>query len=156
MAEAEDEAARQSQEFLDQRQKEREDAQKQIDEFNAGAITDQRQKETLDLQEHYNTLLGIADEYGIDTAELKKSQAEQLAAINKKFAEEEAQKEYETAQKRLEALSGLFTGFGDLVTASFDLLAGEGEKSSAFQKVATLATIAFDTASFMLCTCNFS
>jgi hypothetical protein len=98
------------------------------------------------LQNHYATLLLLAEQYGIDTAALKKKQAEDLAAIEKKYADDELKKQYDANQARLAALGQMFTEFGNLVSGTFDLLAGEGEKSAAFQKVATLAKIAFDTA----------
>ena len=105
-----------------------------------------KEAEIESLQNHYAVLLSLADQYGIDTASLRKKQEEEIAEINKKYADEEAQRQYETNQARLAALGSMFTEFGNLVSGTFDLLAGEGEKSAAFQKVATLAKIAFDTA----------
>lgn len=98
------------------------------------------------LRNHYAVLLSLADQYGLDTAALRKKQEEEIAAINKKYADEESQRQYEANQARLAALGSMFTEFGNLATATFDLLAGEGERSAEFQKVATLAKIAFDTA----------
>jgi len=46
----------------------------------------------------------------------------------------------------MEALEAAFVGFGDLAMATYDLLGKEGAKGAEFQKIATLAKIAFDTA----------
>lgn len=116
------------------------------EEIRLTLLTDQ-EAEIESLQAHYDTMILLAEQYGIDTSELRKKQEEELAAINKKYSDEEAQRQYEANQARLAALSSMFSEFGNLATATFDLLAGEGEKSAAFQKVATLAKIAFDTAS---------
>ena len=113
----------------------------------AEALLTDREAEILALQEHYNQLLFVAETYGIDTAALRSKQETELAAINKKFADEEMKKQAELQQAKLAALGTMFTEFGNVVTATFDLLGAEGEKSAGFQKIATLAKIAFDTAS---------
>lgn len=113
----------------------------------AEALLTDNEAEILALQEHYNQLLFVAETYGIDTAELRKKQETDIAAINKKFADEEIKSQSEANQARLEAMGTMFSEFGNVVTATFDLLGSEGEKSVGFQKIATLAKIAFDTAS---------
>lgn len=99
------------------------------------------------LQNHYAVLLGLAEQYGIETSALREKQEKDLAEINDRYANEELQKQYDFQQARLQALQSMFSEFGNLVTATFDFIGAEGEKSAAFQKVATLAKIAFDTAS---------
>lgn len=113
---------------------------------NEGLLTE-REAAIQALEEHYRDLLAIAEQYGYDTTALKESFAAQQADLEKEYADK-ALKEQSDAQKaRLEALQSTFSAFGDFITSTFDLIGGEGEKAAAFQKVATLAKIAFDTAS---------
>jgi hypothetical protein len=113
----------------------------------AEALLTDREAEIIALQSHYGQLLLVAETYGLDTTALKVKQEKELSAINKKFADEEIKKQIELQQAKLNALGTMFTEWGNVVTATFDLLGNEGQKSSEFQKVATLAKIAFDTAS---------
>lgn len=94
----------------------------------------------------YALLLEAAQRYGIDVAALKERQAIEQAEIEKKYADKALKEQYDAQQARLTALQSTFQSFGDLVVSTFDLIGGEGEKSANFQKVATLAKIAFDTA----------
>lgn len=123
-------------------EKEKADAQEQVRLY---LQTDQ-EAEIEALTNHYATLLLLAEQYGLDTTDLKKKQAADLAALEKKYADEEAARQFEFQQARLAALGSMFTEFGNVVAGTFDLLAGEGERSAEFQKIATLAKIAFDTA----------
>jgi hypothetical protein len=100
-----------------------------------------------ELQAHFNDLMHLADEYGIDTADLKKKQAEEQAAIEKKYADETVKKEKETLDKRLAAQQAMFSALGNLATAAGDLFAGEAGRQSKVSKAFTLAQIAIDTAS---------
>lgn len=146
IAEAELKAYQETEAFKAEREKGRLEAETQIKQFQNEALLTERENELLALEQHYNNLLALAEEYGIETTNLKAAQEAKTAEITKKYADEEAAKLFETNQARLAALGTMFTEFGGLVTATFDLLGGEGEKSAAFQKVATLAKIAFDTA----------
>jgi uncharacterized protein YoxC len=110
------------------------------------AVLDDKALELETLQAHYDQLLFIAQKYGLDTTALKAKQAEDQAAIEKKYADKALTDQQEAQQARLAGLQSMFTEFGNFVTATFDLLGGEGEKAATFQKVATLAKIAFDTA----------
>lgn len=121
---------------------ERADAQEQI---RVAALSDQ-QLELEQLQSYYGQLLLLAESYGVDTTALKEKFAQEQAALVEKHAQEELDKQAAANQKRAEALASSFQGLGDVVTATFDLLGGEGEKYAEFQKAATLAKIAFDTA----------
>lgn len=98
------------------------------------------------MRNQYDQLIMLAEQYGLDTTDLKAQQAEQLLAIEKEYADAALEKERQAQQARLQALQASFSAFGDFVTATFDLLGTEGEKSAKFQKLATLAKIAFDTA----------
>ena len=124
----------------------KEEAEAEIKAFAQEALLSERELELQQLEEHYATLLAAAEEFGLDTTALKEAYAKQQADIEKGYAEKTAKELYDIQQARLAALQSAFSAFGDFVTATFDLLGGEGEKAAAFQKVATLAKIAFDTA----------
>ena len=99
------------------------------------------------IRNHYAGLIALAEQYGLETSALKEQQAQKLNEIEKKYADENVAEQQKLQQERLQALQSSFSAFGDFITASFELIGGEGEKSAKFQKLATLAKIAFDTAS---------
>jgi len=99
------------------------------------------------IRNHYAGLIALAEQYGLETSALKKQQAQKLNEIEQKYADENVAEQQRLQQERLQALQSSFSAFGDFITASFELIGGEGEKSAKFQKLATLAKIAFDTAS---------
>jgi len=109
-------------------------------------ISDQ-EWETEQLNNHYAHLLAMAEQYGLDKSAIKEQQSIELKALEKEYADQALQDQQQSQQARLQALQASFSAFGDFVTASFELLGGEGEKAAKFQKLATLAQIAFDTAS---------
>jgi hypothetical protein len=111
------------------------------------ALLTDRQLEIEEVMAHYDALLAIAEEYGLDTTELRAKQAAEIAKIEKKGADETAKITQENAAKRLAATQSMFQGLGELAQAGAALFAGEAGKSSRIGKVLTLAQIAFDTAS---------
>ena len=99
------------------------------------------------IRNHYAGLIALAEQYGLETSALKEQQAQKLNEIETKYADDNLQKQQDLQQQRLKAMQDSFMAFGDLITASFELIGAESEKSAKIQKVATLAKIAFDTAS---------
>jgi len=152
-----------SQQFLDQQQTELEttaqtvaskidlDLNYELEKADArevireSLLTDQ-EAEIEALNNHYLGLLSLADQYGLDTTALREKQAAELAAIDKKYADQTVAAQQEANQQRLQAYGQLFGEFANIATAGADLIGAEGEKSAEFQKIATLAKIAFDTA----------
>lgn len=99
------------------------------------------------IRNHYAGLIAMAEQYGLETSALQEQQSKKLNEIEQKYADENVAEQQRLQQERLQALQSSFSAFGDFITASFELIGGEGEKSAKFQKLATLAKIAFDTAS---------
>lgn len=121
-------------------------AEEEIKTFNQEALFTDRELELQQLEEHYATLLKTAEQYGIDTTNLKAAYAQKQAAIEKKWADKSTKEQQESLQARLAAMQAAFTAFGDFTQALFDLMGAEAEDNAQLQKVATLAKIAFDTA----------
>ncbi len=144
LAEAEAEAARQSQEFLDQREEERKDLKKQIDEFNTEALQETRALEIQQLEEHYAELLRLADDYGVDTTTLAAAYREKTAAINsewdKKELEQKQQHNEATAQLNLARLNALSEGAG-VLGQFFEQSSAFGKALFLFQKTLAAAEV---------------
>lgn len=109
-------------------------------------ISDQ-EWEMKQVSDHYTNLIALAEYYKIDATALQEEKSKKLKEIELKYANETVADQQKLQQERLQALQSSFSAFGDFITASFELIGGEGEKSAKFQKLATLAKIAFDTAS---------
>jgi hypothetical protein len=151
--------------FLAQRQKERDDLKKQIENEinkplenqgdNPNETTPQYlvriqsaqalEKEQLRL--HFEELLRLADDYGINTAGLREKQKQQEASIDAKYQALTIKRQQEEHVKKVQAYGQLYGELGNLATSFGELVGAEGERSAQFQKVMTLAQIAFDTAS---------
>lgn len=99
------------------------------------------------VSDHYTNLIALAEYYKLDATALQEEKSKKLKEIELKYANETVADQQKLQQERLQALQSSFSAFGDFITASFELIGGEGEKSAKFQKLATLAKIAFDTAS---------
>lgn len=121
-------------EWLQERQKEREDAQKEIDEFKAEAKADKtKDKQALELEEldlQYQNLLTLADEYFNSDLELKAAYEAKKKAITEKYAKDtqEQKKKFDEA----------------LVKSEFELQAARLE---AYQQGAALLGSFFDESS---------
>lgn len=121
-------------------------ADAEIKEFNNEALLSERDLELLGVEEQYQKLLGHVEKYGGDKAALTEAYRKRIQEINDKYDKEQKEKDDLTLKERMEALEKAFVGFGNLAMATYDLLGKEGEKGAEFQKIATLAKIAFDTA----------
>lgn len=157
--------ADESAKFIEERRKGREALQKQIKEElnnpleNQGNNPNETENQFLlriqsaqaleraQLKAHFEELLRLAEDYGIDTAGLKEKQKLQEQAIDEKYKNLTLKRQIEENQKRLQAYGTLFNELGGLASAFGDLMGAQGEQQSSFQKVLTLAQIAFDTAS---------
>ena len=138
-----------SRKFLEERQKGRESAQGEVSKFLAlGENKDQTFAEEVSaLDTHFNQLLAMADDFGINTNALADKYLSEKAALEKKYADKDEKTQREKNIKRLEGQSKLYSELGNLAGGLSDLFQQEGEKQSSFQKVLVLSQIAFDTAS---------
>lgn len=110
------------------------------------ATTSEYDLQVQEIEAHYGILIEMAKSYGISTVALEKKRSEELDALQKARRENQNKETQQTEAERLAIMQQSYANLGDLVTATFDLLGGEGEKYADFQKGATLAKIAFDTA----------
>lgn len=84
-----------------QREEELKDLQSGQEEAIKTLMAEQ-EKEIYETQKKYANLIYLATKYGEDTKLLKEAQAKELAAIDKKYADEEAKKKEELAKKAKE------------------------------------------------------
>jgi len=123
------------------------EAEAEIKEAEQEALFTERELEIAMLQQHYDQLLTLASQYGINRTGLEEALRKKLAEVNEKYDKEGAKKQYEANQARLKALGDSFSALGDVVAATGELFAEEAGKSATVSKIFTLAKIAFDTAS---------
>jgi hypothetical protein len=162
---AAEEFAKESEEsrlFLEKRELERvelkkkiqEEVQKPVETDNKESDTSQylinlalqQESEKAQLRSHFNELMKLAEDYGVNTTALKEKQKAQEDAIDKKYKKLTITRQLEDNNKRIQAYGSLFSELGQLSSAFGQLIGNEGEKQSAFAKVLTLTQIAFDTA----------
>jgi hypothetical protein len=121
------------------------DAEEAFQEQYRQATTSQNQLELDAVNEKYFQLITVAEQYGMDTTALKVRQEEELAAVDKKYKDEQAAREKALASQRLDAVKGGLDAIGQLAGA----FAGKSEKSQrrAFnvQKAAGIASATIDT-----------
>jgi hypothetical protein len=121
------------------------DAEEAFQEQYRQATTSQNQLELDAVNEKYFQLITLAEQYGMDTTALKVKQEEELAAVDKKYKDEQEAREKALASQRLDAVKGGLDAIGQLAGA----FAGKSEKSQrrAFnvQKAAGIASATIDT-----------
>jgi hypothetical protein len=121
------------------------DAEEAFAETYRQATTSQNQLELDAVNEKYFQLITVAEQYGMDSTALKVRQEEELAAVDKKYKDEQEAREKALASQRLDAVKGGLDAIGQLAGA----FAGKSEKSQrrAFnvQKAAGIASATIDT-----------
>jgi hypothetical protein len=130
-----------------QKQANEEAAQREEDFFESyrQATISQQQLEIDAAREKWDVLIADAEKYGADTTVLKTKQEEELAAVDKKYKDEQAAREKVLADQRIDAVKGGLDAIANLAGA----FAGKSEKSQrrAFniQKAAGIASATIDT-----------
>jgi hypothetical protein len=125
----------------------------QLDEERYQKSLSEEQREITQVQDKYFRLIEIAKQYGLDTAELEKAQKEELAAINKKYRDEEdaantdkklkeIQLEKDTRDAKLSVAESTIAGLSSLTKIAIK----DSQKAEKIQKAFALAQIAIDTA----------
>lgn len=66
-------------------------------------LLSEREAEEYKVKEHYSNLIYLATKYGDDTTQLKKAQADALAAIDKKYTDKEKEKAEKDAEEKKKA-----------------------------------------------------
>ena len=90
---------------------------------------------------HFERLLKLAEEYGLDTIALENKLNSELERIR----QEHFGRQMDTQIAQIQALGGAFNSLGNSVASMMDEMGEETAGFVAFQKLATLASIAFDT-----------
>lgn len=114
------------------------------EQYNAITLTAQ-QSEVQAVTDKYFVLLEQAKKYGLDTTILEDKQRKELAAINKKYDEEEEARQQAIQQKKINNVKQTLTVISDL--ASLFANGNEKQQKAAFeiQKVASIAQATIDT-----------
>jgi hypothetical protein len=116
---------------------ERRQAKLEVDEF----VLTERELEIQALQEHFDRLLSLAQQYGIDTADITREFRQRQADINKKYNQEEVAQRVESQKEELENLAEGFQTVGNLTSSFADFFAAAGEKSAGAAKAFGLITL---------------
>lgn len=98
-------------------------------------LLSEQELEIEQLNAHYTELLDLAGLSEEQMVALKAKQAEKLAAIDKKYADESLAKVQTDNQKKLAAQQALFQGLGELAMATSELFAGEAERIAGFPRL---------------------
>jgi len=125
----------------------------QLDEERYQKSLSNEEREITQVQDKYFRLIETAKQYGLDTAELEKAQKEELAAINKKYRDEEdaantdqklkeIQLEKDTRDAKLSVAESTVAGLASLSKIAIR----DSQKAEKIQKAFALAQIAIDTA----------
>ena len=112
------------------------------------AQNDAQTNELNAVEDKYNTLIAKAAEYGFDEAELNRIKNEEIAAVNKKFADqntENAKKQALDEQAILDAKLAAQLGFAQSIGGVVRALGGFAKEGTAASKAAALADIVINT-----------
>jgi len=112
------------------------------------AQNDAQTNELNAVEDKYNTLIAKAQEFGFDEAELNRIKNEEIAAVNKKFADqntETARKQAIDEQAILDAKLAAQLGFAQSIGGVVRALGGFAKEGTAAAKAAALADIVINT-----------
>lgn len=112
------------------------------------AQNDAQTNELNAVEDKYNTLIAKAQEFGFDEAELNRIKNEEIAAVNKKFADqntETARKQAIDEQAILDAKLAAQLGFAQSIGGVVRALGGFAKEGTAAAKAAALANIVINT-----------
>lgn len=140
--EKEEEKEAEVREKIAERMRERAEHRLEIEEEIRLEAMSEKDIELYELQQHYERLIKAAENYGIDTTELKKK----YLAEQRKLEEDNAKTLLQLEEQKRKSQSDLFYALADTVVAGIDLVARTEEEAAVFKKAVTLAKIAYDTA----------
>ena len=112
------------------------------------AQNDAQTNELNAVEDKYNTLIAKAAEYGFDEAELNRLKNEEIAAVNKKFADKNTETSRQQAldeQAILDAKLAAQLGFAQSIGGVVRALGGFAKEGTAAAKAAALADIVINT-----------
>lgn len=112
------------------------------------AQNDAQTNELNAVEDKYNTLIAKAQEFGFDEAELNRIKNEEIAAVNKKFADQNTETARQQAldeQAILDAKLAAQLGFAQSIGGVVRALGGFAKEGTAAAKAAALADIVINT-----------
>lgn len=121
----EKEKQRQLDEFIKQTEEQRLDDEEAFFEEYRQNTTNQTQLEIDAVRERYFRLIELAEQYGLDTTELKRRQEEEINAIDQKSKDEQKQRQEQLEQLRIEIVKDGLNLISDLA----DLFGQKNEKA---------------------------
>lgn len=124
----------------------RREAEQTIAEYLREAVLSEQEQALLELEEHYNDLIALAQQNGIDTLDIEIAYRKKKKEITDKFDKEELDNLAKSQAERAKILQDSFQAIGDVVGGVLNLIGTESSKFTGLQKVLTLAQIAIDTA----------
>lgn len=114
------------------------DAERKITE----ATMSERELTLLKVNESYDELIKIAEQFGIDTASIEEARQQRLSEIKDRYASEDLRKEREVADAKIMLATELSGALG----AAINFIGNRTGELNAFQKILAGAQIALDTA----------
>lgn len=115
--------------------------QQQIDNM----LMSEQEREIAKVEEHYDKLIELAKQYGLDITSLEELKAGEIAEIRQQAREKELDQEIEALRLQGET----YTQFGNLMAATNEFIGKSGEEMTDFQRALILVQIALDTAAAM-------
>lgn len=125
----------------------RAEANRQIQEVTRAAVLSANDLQLIQVQEQYDALVDLANQYGLDTIDIEIARQRELARIQEEFEEENIQRAIEAQQERADANAKAFQTIANVVGAAIQATSDASKEATALQKVLTLAQIGFNAAS---------
>ena len=119
----------------------RQEAEEELKAFANEQLLSEREQELLALSEHFQELLDLADQYGLDTTQVTEAYRQQLAQINADFDKKETEQVKQAQQERLKAVADGFKGMGNVVSNFQKILEAGGKRGAKIAKTLALINI---------------
>ena len=126
---------------------ERAEANAVINEFTRAALLNERELALIELGNHYDELITLATQNGIDTLDIEIAFRREEERIRREFDERAIKETAKKQQKIAQNYAQTYSAVAKAIGAAVQLAGKEGEKATALQRVLTLAQIGFSSAS---------
>jgi hypothetical protein len=127
-------------------QEARAQAIRDIQEITREVVLGDQELAMIQLEEQYNQLIDLANQYGVDTLDIEITRRRELERIRKEFENKEIKETAAQQQQLAQSYATAYSSVASVIGAAVDLIGDKNKQATALQKVLTLAQIALNSA----------
>jgi len=124
----------------------RAEANRQIQEITRQTVLGEEDLALIELSEQYDSLIALAQQYGLDTLDIEIAYRREQERIRREFDERAVKETAEQQQKLAQNYAQTFSSLAGVIGSAIDLAGNKSRDAVALQKLLTLAQIGLSSA----------